>query len=451
VTIPILFFLGALGFICYRVVFSADATQRLYYLSARRAATNDQVELAKRYFERVGEFGSLSDEMKHDWAIVLDLAGDEKKATKILDEIAPDDSTGLPMAHHTKAIKLTNALNTGDSEPTDSELDTIRSHLEKAIPSARLDQAWADYHVKCGNSEKAVEHLINAVEEFPFLYFSLASLYATLDEPSMRIDSLNSAKSHFKDAVDRDPLDQNSRIAMINALVELGELDEAERAVVGGLQILGTPQWRRITSNFYVQRSEELTADPDIRFQKIAQAIGFDSVNPTVYEEISSFCIGPDVDGSKSALLKVVTGESSVGLAHLCLAYIYWNQKDQANSAFHLDQSARLDSRFGEIASNWAIRLASQETADFDWSMRLIEKCRLLHPDNNIYRIKVAEILLMNSRNSDAISKLEEALDVATDDDRKGILQRISYAYRQLGDLNQSKLFARRAEEADQP
>jgi tetratricopeptide (TPR) repeat protein len=449
--LPLVVFLALLTFISYRVIFSSDTTQRLYYMGARRAVSQGDSKLAKRYFERITDYGNLSDAMKHDWATVLLLSGENQKATRIFDEIAPDGKEGFPLAHQSKAIQLVGQIDVENSKPDDQIWENIRWHLDHASPGAQLEQAWAKYFIGLDQPENAIVHLQSAAEEFPQLHFSLADLCDELDRSEDCNKALNAAKNRFGTMLRDDPLDQSSRVALTKALVELGQFDEAEKTVTVGFQIFGTSQWSRIASNFYVGRSQEVSLGARERFGHILRAVLFDGENPGVYDEIINFCTNLKDDYRKDALFDIVTSESSNGLAHLCLAYIYRIEGNDADSTFHLNQSLDMEQRFGEIAGRLAVRVSSISKPNFEWSLILVNACKSKHPEDSQYSIRLAEVLLLQSRTEDAITELKATLNSANGRKRK-TLELLSYAYQQLGDLNQARSFATQAGElANQP
>jgi len=218
VALPTIAMLGLIAFIGFRVVFSSDTTQRLYYLGARKAIANDNLALSQRYFERIDAHGDMSDQMTHDWAVVLNMNGKSERSTRLLNKISPNGESGFPAGHRTQAIRLVQEIQKGDGAPDANSLDELHWHLKHAIASTQTDQAWGQYYLFCDQPEEAVKYLSKAAVDFPQLYFSLADILNDLGRESEYVASLQNASERFQDLLKRDPLDQQARIALSNAL-----------------------------------------------------------------------------------------------------------------------------------------------------------------------------------------------------------------------------------------
>jgi len=445
IVLPSLLMIGLLSFIGYRVLFSADTIQRHYFLGA----TNDNLPLALQYFDRIAEQGDMSDQMNHDYAVVLNMSGEEKRADLLLAEIAPDGVEGLPIAHLTRAIKLAGLLE--DSSPDEAALDQLHWHLQHAVAGPQTDQVWANYFILRDQPEDAIRYLNTAANDFPQLYFALSQLCQEIGREPERIAALNKARDRFAEALNRDPLDQRARVLLTKALVELKDGDAAEKVIFTGLQIYKTPQWSRQASDFLIRRSRLDSVTIAERFELISRALAIDLQSKSVYDALADLSrdLKPaDQKVLKSLLLDIVTGDSSSALAHLCLASQYRAEDTNPQWKWHLQQSRFMDNQFASWASGLAMSFAANPSPDFDWASVLIEECIAASPEDPVYRVRKAEILLQQERFEDSIVELNAILESSSGQE-KLIYERLSFAYGQIGDLNQARIYARKADESE--
>jgi tetratricopeptide (TPR) repeat protein len=451
IVLPSLLMLGLLSLIGYRVLFSSDTIQRNYFLGARRAVTNNDLPLALRYFDRIAEKGEMSDQMNHDWAVVLNMSGEEKRADQLLTQIAPDDAEGLPIAHRTRAIRLAGLIEESESSPDQVALDQLHWHLQHAVSGPQTDQVWASYFIHREQPEEAIRYLNTAANEFPQLYFTLANLCEEIGREPERVAALSKARDRFSDTLNRDALNQSARMSLAKTFVELGKDDAAEKVIFTGMQIFKTPQWTRVASDFLVRRSRSNSAPIVKRYEMISRALAVDNQNRSVFDALVGLCRDLKPDDRKvlkSLLLEIVTGDLSSSLAHLCLASQYHEEGSVSEWKWHLQQSRFMDSQFELLASNLAMSFASRPTPDFDWALELIEDCIDTPSGNAEYRVRKAEILLLQGSVEEAVRELNATLE-SSNGPEKLIYERLSFAYRQIGDLNQARIYASKANEIE--
>ncbi len=449
VVLPSVLTLGLLLFIGYRVVFTSDTTERLYFLGARRAIEKQDLSLAKRYFERIAEQGNMSDEMTHDWAVVLRMSGEEKRASELLEQLAPEKTKGFSVAHRTQAVHLSNLID--ESSPDADALARLHWHLEHASPGPQTDQAWARYYICSNQPEEAIRYLNNAATMFPQLYFSLSEICLQLDRQSESIDALHKARDQFQEQLNRDSLDEASRLSLGKTLMELKNHDAAESVIFDGLQIFKTPGWVRTASDFLVWRSrQDLVSAPE-KLELLLRALIIDQQNKSVFDALVELCRGDERTAQqqlKSQLLEIVTGESSTGLAHICLAFQYWQEENESDWKWHLQQARNMDTQFELLARNLAMSFAGSQSPDFDWANVLVAECCKASPENRMNRIRKAEIMLLQELPENAIEELKTALQPGSGHD-KLICERLSFAYSQIGDLTNAKIYAKKANEIE--
>lgn len=452
VAVPALLMLAIIFVIGYRVVFASEQIQQLYYIGARKAISANNIDLAKKYFERIDETAELSDEMKHDSAIVLSMSGDQQKSGLLLEEIAPFGKKGLPAAHRSQAIRLAKQI--VQSPDNDLLIEQLNWHLKNAMPSAQTDRIWARYYVFRNEPAEAVRYLDSAAIEYPQLYFSLAELCEELGRDTERSVALMKAKERFKSMLELDPLDQTSRISLANVLLKIGQADEAQKVMLTGLQIFKTPDWRRAVSVFVMKCSTQDSVTMKQRFELTCRALSFDVENRLVYSQFVDLCrVSSPSEKSelKSMLFNTITGEQSSGLAHVCLAYYYWREKNDSEQQWHLQQAANLDDQFELIVGNMATSFATHATPDFDWAIALANKCIERSPDDSTNYLRRAEIMLFQERYTDAILELKGILKKSDVTQERVVYERLAYAYSELGDLDQARSYSKKAELVDGP
>jgi tetratricopeptide (TPR) repeat protein len=240
-------------------------------------------------------------------------------------------------------------------------------------------------------------------------------------------------------------------MSLAKTFVELGKDDAAEKVIFTGMQIFKTPQWTRVASDFLVRRSRSNSAPIVKRYEMISRALAVDNQNRSVFDALVGLCRDLKPDDRKvlkSLLLEIVTGDLSSSLAHLCLASQYHEEGSVSEWKWHLQQSRFMDSQFELLASNLAMSFASRPTPDFDWALELIEDCIDTPSGNAEYRVRKAEILLLQGSVEEAVRELNATLE-SSNGPEKLIYERLSFAYRQIGDLNQARIYASKANEIE--
>ena len=107
-----------------------------------------------------------------------------------------------------------------------------------------------------------------------------------------------------------------------------------------------------------------------------------------------------------------------------------------------------MDTQFELLARNLAISFAGSQSPDFDWANVLVAECCKASPENRMNRIRKAEIMLLQELPENAIEELKTALQPGSGHD-KLICERLSFAYSQIGDLTNAKIYAKKANEIE--
>ncbi len=373
---------GALfAFVLFQITVRGQALQQRYLAGARRAVSDGNLLLAKTYYRRILEKENLSDAEALQWAIILGRTGEEERADDLLEQLAPDNRKGYAPAHRIKAIQLANEF---DRNGEARNLEVLRWHLENAgVGNTETDVAWAGYYQAKQQPAKAIEYLSRAAGEFPELYLSIAKIGKEHGFTEQQEWALSQAVSRFGALVERDPLDDQSRVSLVSAKVELAKMAEAESILRKGLQLQQSPLLRRASSDFYVLLYDQSTAAAvplPQRMTCLKQAINADDDYALPYRRLAGITLRT-MSENESSLIKqqlqaMVTTSDTEALDHCNLAHILWTQNDLEAARWHLNQAWRLDQELGQRVNRLALAFVNSDPPDLAWAFELAEQRR---------------------------------------------------------------------------
>lgn len=428
-----------LAFVGYQNVLRRGTIENRYLAGARAAVDNADFELAQRYLLRTLDPDRMTEAQTVSWAALLGQTGEQKKATELLQALAPEGETGYRPAHQLLADNLCRQYL---SDGTPPDIAALKWHLEQADPDDLGVQVnWSTYHRAAGEPREAVEKLLSAAQVQPIFYLRVAQvcrqeLDADAASPGLLSDadreylstswqhSLGSAILYFNELVEADPHDELARLRLAESQGQLKRFEEARQTLNGGL-LLSTSQvltrarsqlevlacqdhWERVRT-----RSPISPADLTAVIILAERAIQLDPTNVAAHlnlvewqRELEQLPPG-QTQAYREALNKRITAEDVDPLDYLLSARWYWHQGDQPRALEELHRAWFLDPDFGRIAHRLAEASTVGEEAYPDWLRELAESCILENPQQPEYRRVRGTIYLRLGRPDDAIAELE--------------------------------------------
>ncbi|MEM7783955.1 MAG: hypothetical protein AAF623_11425, partial [Planctomycetota bacterium] len=383
-------------------------------------------------------------------SVFLGRSGDQKRATEILNRIAPDDQKGYPPAHRVKAINLTDEYLKQNS---DLNFQKVAFHLKNSDSTdPELNRAWAIYFEAKGEPKKAIDYLINASQTYPELYLTVAEIAQREGELTTRKEALNTCKFELTKRMVTEPLDVASRVNLARCHIELEDFRSAEKVLNDGMAIQPTQVLRRSLSNLYVMMLEEDGVTLSTKLILLKEAIEIDNESPVPFNKLVELTtLGQteqEIQSAKQNFQSVIATFGSGALDHCNLAFIYFQEGDEEEKDWHLNQAWRIDPTFGKIAHRLARAFTLSETnPNSDWGLEIAKMAALKAPKEPIYRATLAEILLSRQEFKQAIAILNATL--SDTQDQTSIHRRLAYAYNKIGESKRASLHSRKADESE--
>ena len=449
--IPAVAVMLLIGFVSYQVVFKTDRVQARYFAGAQRAIRVGNLELAKSYFRRLIDRHALSDLEALNWSFVLEKLGSVDQSQLVLDRLASSSEPGYPPAHTVQAVKIARQIRAEEvkweqeqasklatSMPSEKQveryvadkeiLEQLKFHLDHAEPGrAQVYVPRAIYLVHTNQIKEAFSFIDEVAKDSPSLYLTIATLGKNRGFDEDIRTSLEKARLQLKSAVQDTPLDTNTRYLLAQTLIKLERFDEAERALITGLNLQPSNELRRALAQVNLEKHEAEETKYELgpiikKFSLLKRAISIDPTylrsysrmfysmrNPPVPSEASS-----EPDLVEKALVRMTTSNAPNSLDHCYLAYIHWKRDDIANMDWHLEQAWGIDEDFGAIAHLIGLHFASVDD-DIDWGLKLVEMSVAKSPNLCDPHLSLAKIQLKLGNHEATIAELECALKCKTE------------------------------------
>jgi tetratricopeptide (TPR) repeat protein len=435
--LPALIMIGLIGFVYFRVFVQSDQVERQYRIGIQTALTNQDFPRAKSYFERLMESKELTAEEQFQWAIVLSKTENIEQAETILNKLAPDDKTGLEIAHRAKAVNFSRQIGRNKSPDL---LTKLKHHLDRAgTPTPEIHQAWAQFFIASEQYDDAVGSLKKIAIHNPNIYIWIAQIEQVNGNPNERIMALKNAKEKFREILETDPLKSDTRIAFANVLSQLEEFDESEQVLRQGLRIQPDIKIRNATADFFVMRHDLAIKDNENtakQLKYLVDAITFNPNFPPVYSRmVAMFMNGQrspeEANRIRKTLQDIVASDNPNSLAHFALSNVLWQDGNFKDANFYLEQAYKMDPNIVVIQNNLAWMLAHAKEPDLTRALELAESAVAQSPKDARFRDTLGTILFKLERYDEAVTELKLAL--AGVSDKKAVHQKLAITYNELG------------------
>ena len=457
-----------LGFVFVRVFAFNNSIKSTYRIGAHAALENGNYDLAKIYFQRLASEQELSGTDQFQWAIILDRVGETDRANEILDRLAPDtdqNTIGLGPVHRMKALRIASSLDTpaisnGElivtaKTPAESEkLDVLLRHLKNSNDQGpEIQQAWAAYYLAVGDVDQAINSLGKFAEADPKLYLSISKIYGNLKRVPERNEALSKAERIYRERLNANQLDHDSRITLADIMIATGKFGVAESILTNGFRLKPDTKIRQAMSNYYAVGYElvrEKNGPIKDQMELLSRAARLNPDNESVAYRLKTI----NADNQLSLLMDAAV-ESPTPITHLVLSNIYDRKGESERAEFHLKRSIGLTPEFSKVINNLAIALTNDPDMDLVRANKLARAITSIQPNEPLFHETFALVLLKQESWNEAITELFIALkDVQQADEREGamklseIYKNLALAYAKLEQQDQSDSYTEKARQA---
>ena len=446
--LPSLIVLATGFFTVGRAVLQQDSIISSYRTKAQVALRAGDFEAAKTYLGRVVNESEPTSNDLFNWAMALINTDSAIRGNTIIDQLAPDNQRGLPVAHQFKAIKIGRQ---GIAANDSATISTYRFHLDQSPSSPQVSKAWANYFVLVNDLESAIPHMERAATLDPQLLVSVAELYKQLKDDAGYRTALGKAQNQLSDLLRKDPPNNALRIALANIENRLKNFDFAESILLDGRRINDQPDLRSALASFYVNQ-HDLALKKDVEFQKrldyLRSALVHDVNHIAAYDRlITSYrtvAEAKELASIRSELETSIATGKSPALSHFSLSNILWIEGDIEQAQWHMEQAYRHNNAFSSVANNLAWLLVNREPPELERAYSLSKSVVDQVPDNPVFRDTLGTVLLKQENYDEAAIEFEKCLKHGKD--LKVLHQKLAFVYQKLNKPN----FVRKHEEAIQ-
>lgn len=418
--LPALLMIGFFCFVFYQVWQGGDAIEQRYKAGAQQALADGKFPLAKTFFSRIVGERPLSAAEKFQWALILAQNGDDQRADRLFAELAPDDRKNFPPAHRMKALALAAQLAGNVAGPKDPlVLKKLRSHLNHSDDQSNpIQQAWAIYYLAVDDVDNATRYLRSAAESDPRFWLTIADINHQKGRPVQRDQAIKKAETEYRQRVESDPLDVDSRLALAKVLTQSQQIEDAEQLLLTGLKLQPSPQLRREMASFYLLRQALAAADKkgdfEQQFALIQKAIAMDPNFPPIYHRLGDLYGKVSDDDDREAIRKslydMVTGDRPSPTAHLVLSNLLWIDGERADAQWHVEQAYSLEPNYAVVINNLAYMISQSENPDLERAEELILSILKKSPNDHRFIDTYANILMKQQRYEEAVTQFQKAL-----------------------------------------
>jgi len=447
----------------------SNSIQQRYRQVAEQAMAAEDYPLAKAVYTRLSAFGGFSEQVDlFNWAIVLAESGQDKRATEIMNQLAPDDRVGFPAAHRIKAASLVRMLGTS-REP---ELSNLAWHLEHADgqDDPEMLRAWSLYYARIRRFADAANKMRSAARANPALLLPAANLYRKAGNTAEQQRLLTQAINYYTRKLDEQPDNVESLTNLSRLLFERNEFETAEKYLLDGLRHDNRPEFRELVADFYLSVCQKLLAQSRRTFQRNAtpignqdfdrvlkslqQALKFDPNQAKAYDVMAEFSQLARADQSQFEQLiqlfqRSIELDQSAAIAHLMMGNMLWQDGNVAKSRSHFEQAYNLDNDLSIVINNLAWSLTKSEPKDLQRALELANVVVNAQPQSASFRDTLANVYLELGEWDQALLHFQKTLqDAYPGMNLNPVHENLATIYEQLGRPEMVERHKRLAESA---
>lgn len=367
--------------------------------------------------------------------------GATTQAEKMLSKIAPDNRPGYGPAHAWIAQNLFR-------QPiTDQNVRQLKHHVKEAVKWERVPESLllvgSELFLSLREPEECLNLLKRAAELNPANSLFLAQRSAQFGNKLLAEQSSTQAESYFRSELERDPNNIKSRLGLVQTLLVLGKLSEAEQIVRDGMQIEPSPALSRALSEVFRIRylasckQDGNTWSGDL--QMLDAAMRIDPTNSLVGEEIAKLArFNGELPNNEliEKLQNFLAEGKATAATHAWIAESYLIRGKYADALPHLEQVVSRLPNSAQFLNNLAFVLVELDPKRREDALAFAQRAVQIEQDRKLksdYYDTLAKVLASLNRRTEAVTALESAIELQPT--RKDFHEGISALYESTGNL----------------
>ena len=414
---------------------------RRRYLEAAQAATEaadwDLVETLGRKLAHLRPSDPIG---QYFIALSADGNGQQRRAVRLMRQIAPRDRRGFTPAHWW----LVRSMTTRESPLTSSEVGEVRDHLVQFL---RVNDDHVEANVLLAQTEFAAGELDAAVRQMevagnlnPQLHLTAARFASRLGRSAVARSQTEQASRYYRQQVKDSPDDVAARLTWAETLTMLGETEQAARALSSAPTVSDDPRLlagyvRLCNSTFDIlQVSADATgADGRQQLALLKQSLRIAPQSSSVLKRLAQLAIQDGEAGQEAAdlLAPYLTAGTAPATVHLVLGNDSVDRQDYHAAERHFARAHQLNPAFPACLNNLAWSIAQGDSPDLDRALSFADQATRQEPERPEFHETRGQILLMLGRFEEAVPELQFGL--YTEGDVSSTHTKLAEAYQALG------------------
>lgn len=425
---------------------SVEVELRHYLSAAAESLKAGDESGAELRFRRAAIIAPTDPRAKFGLATIAEKKGDLKKATAIMESLATGEDE---VAHQATRWLISK------TPRKDLDVDARRLLMDRLERAVKFEPANLDYrlslgelYARAGFREQAIKHFRVAAESKPVLRITILRLLEGAGDQEAIRQEAPVAERYFRERVEKDPADLDSRLLCAWALVFQKRFREAIELIEQGAALNDPVTIRKAASAVTIAWAREIQkekGDPKQVLSLTSAALKADASNTSALMLLTD--LTRDVLAGKESigLLKqqLATGESP-WLIHLVLGTRALELGEMKEGAEHLEQAVKLNPTAAVAMNNLAWTLANQEPVDLKRAESLAAQAVRNAPGNAQIRETRGQIYAKQGRWKEALTDLEAVLpfysrDAALAKQLPHLHESLATAYENLGNADMAR------------
>jgi tetratricopeptide (TPR) repeat protein len=408
-----------------------------YRAAADEAFDRGDFRAAALYAEKLNQLAPSHVLTRFNLARVALQRGDMTLGKRLLDELAPSKTAGLPEAHFVRAKLLLREHET----LTPQDIELLVHHFEHSLEANEFrDQArrmLVDIHLAGQNWAQAIPQLEALSVQEPEFRLTLADVYAASGDRSRADRELQQAVNFLQKQVESHPEDIEMRMLWARAAARRGDHLQAETILLAARNDSADERVRIALANLYVARFDELArqqAPPGQQLALLERALQERANHEDALTRLAALALSTNTDSQQARdRIKAVLAKGEVpATVHLILGTHAAATQHWDHAKLHLEQAYRLNPQMPVLLNNLAWTLANSTSPQLENALAISNAALEIAPEQAEIRATRGQILAQLHRWDDAIVDLEIALREIHG--RRSLHETLATAYTQLGD-----------------
>lgn len=382
--------LGVFG-LSLAVVLNHERILNRYLSRAQNAYTKQLGALGARYALRwIDDQDYANADRKFLYSLVEIQAGQNDAGERVLEQLSPEDSAGLGIAHFWRAGKCAAELDAEsiDGPARQEALKRFRWHLSHAsgVRPAQIAVLEAMDAYWDGKPEQAQSKYREVWQADPLQSVGYASLLKRLGNQQESVQVLQEGAQRVASVLRTDPWNRTIRYQLASILEAKEDWGRAEQIFMEGFQIHRDAEASVAYRNFLDRRTSAGLKDPNAFREQaycLVRLLRTQGATPSTLDVASRTFLRSDLEvaGLQRELNQWLVEGLDLPIVHLCLAVCKVIVNEVDSGVWHVEQATRYDSSMQNlvvpICDHLILRAAEnrplQKRLD-DWKLALEQK-----------------------------------------------------------------------------